>query len=157
MHTHTLKHVGQAHPGETIVTSDAADWAVLIGRIAMAVLFLWSGYGKIVDVPHTVANMAAHHMPMANVLVWGAIAVEVLGGLMLLVGFKARWAALVLAVYTMAAALIFHNFWAAPADQAMNQMINFMKNVAITGGLLYAFGLGAGRFAVDHPREAIAA
>src|SRR5438046_5535405 len=100
MHTHTLEHLERTHTDETIVTSGAADWAVLFGRIALAVLFLWSGYGKITDVSHTVANMTAHHMPMANVLVWGAIAVELAGGLMLALGIKARWAALALAAYT---------------------------------------------------------
>ena|SRR5438552_4080456 len=150
MHAHTLNTRDRGRTTETVIyTSDVADWAVLIGRVALAILFLWSGYGKITDVAHTVSNMTAHHMPMANVLVWGAILVELVGGAMLLVGWKTRWAALALAAYTMVAALIFHNFWAAPADQAMMQTIQFMKNVAITGGLLMAYGFGAGRYAIE--------
>jgi putative oxidoreductase len=126
-----------------------ADWTALLGRIALALLFLWSGYGKLADIPNTVGYMNAYHMPMANVLVWPAALLELVGAAMLLAGWKARWAALALAAYSIVSAAIFHNFWAAPPDQALNQTIHFMKNVAIVGGFLQVFAFGAGRYAVD--------
>jgi putative oxidoreductase len=68
---------------------------------------------------------------------------------MLAIGFKARWAALALAVFTLAAAILFHNYWAVEAAQKMGQEINFWKNVSITGGMLLAFAFGPGRYSVD--------
>jgi putative oxidoreductase len=62
---------------------------------------------------------------------------------------SARWAAAAMFVFTAAAALIFHNFWAVPADQAQNQMIHFMKNISILGGLLYVVVHGSGPLSVD--------
>jgi putative oxidoreductase len=93
--------------------------------------------------------MNAYHVPMANVLVWPAALLELVGAAMLLAGWKARWGALALAAFAIVSAAIFHNFWAAPPDQALNQTIHFMKNVAIMGGLLQVFAFGAGRYAVD--------
>ncbi len=68
---------------------------------------------------------------------------------MLALGWKARWAALVLIVFTVPATFIFHAYWGVPADQVMNQQIHFMKNLAIVGGLLSVFAHGAGRLALD--------
>ncbi len=133
----------------TAAGSSSATWAIAIGRIALALLFLWSAYGKLTDIAGTVAYMNAYHMPMAGVLVWPAALVELVGGVMLLAGWKARWAALVLAALTVVSAAIFHNFWAVPADEALNQSIHFMKNVAIAGGLLQVFGFGSGRYALE--------
>lgn len=130
-------------------TTQVADWTALLGRIALALIFLWSGYGKLADITGTVGYMNAYHLPMANVLVWPAALVELIGGIMLLVGWKARWAALALAAFGIVSALIFHNFWAVPPEQALNQTIHFMKNVAIMGGLLQVFAFGAGRYAIE--------
>ena len=77
-----------------------------------------------------------------------AIIVEVGCGLMLLVGFKARWAALALALFTLAAAFFFHNFWAMPVDQQMMQKLMFGKNLGIAGGLLAFAAFGPGGFSL---------
>lgn len=130
-------------------TAPFADGAALVGRIALALIFLWSGYGKLANIAGTVGYMNAYHLPMANVLVWPAALLELIGGLMLLAGWKARWAALALAAFSIVSALIFHNFWAAPPEQALNQTIHFMKNIAILGGLLQVFAFGAGRYAIE--------
>ena len=122
-------------------------WAALAGRIGLALIFLWSGYGKIMHVPETVGYMNAYHVPLASVLIWPAAIVELAGAAMLVSGWKVRGAALVLAAYSILSALIFHNFWAVPADQALDQTIHFMKNIAIVGGLLQVFAFGAGRYA----------
>ena len=126
-----------------------ADWVAVLGRIALALIFLWSGYGKLADITGTVGYMNAYHLPMANVLVWPAALLELVGAGMLLVGWKVRWAAIALAAFTIISAATFHNFWAAPPDQELNQTIHFMKNVAIMGGLLQVFAFGAGRYAIE--------
>ena len=126
-----------------------AAWAALVGRIGLALIFLWSGYGKIMHVQETVGYMNAYHLPLASVLIWPAVIVELVGAAMLVTGWKAREAALLLAAYTIVSAFIFHNFWAVPADQALNQTIHFMKNVAMMGGLLQICAFGAGRYAFE--------
>jgi putative oxidoreductase len=79
----------------------------------------------------------------------GAIAVELGAGLLLLVGYKARWAALAIFLFLIPATLIFHNFWASPPAEFRMQQINFMKNFAIMGGMLMVWAFGPGRFAFD--------
>jgi len=115
----------------------------------LAALFLWSGYGKLAHSAGTIGYMAAYGMPAADILVWPVALVEVLGGAMLLLGWKARWAALALIVFTLPATFIFHAYWSVPADQVMNQQIHFMKNLAILGGLLSVFAHGSGDHALD--------
>jgi len=123
--------------------------AALVGRILLAVIFIISGFGKITGYDGTAAYMAAKGMPMVSVLLPLTILTELGGGILLAIGYKARWAALALAGFTILAALIFHNFWAVEAAQKMAQQINFMKNVAITGGMLVVFAFGPGRYSVD--------
>lgn len=78
-----------------------------------------------------------------------AIVVELGAGLMILLGFKTRWAALALALFTLASAVFFHNYWAVPEAQQMMQTLMFNKNIAITGGLLILAAFGAGAFSLD--------
>ena len=127
------------------------DWASLIGRFGLAALFLWSGYGKLVYMDGNVGYMKAYAMPAADLLIWPVLLVELAAGAMLLIGWKARWAALVLALFTVPATFIFHAYWGVPADQVMNQQIHFMKNLAILGGLLSVFAHGPGHYALDRP------
>jgi putative oxidoreductase len=129
-------------------TAEMADWVSLVGRLALAALFLWSGYGKLVSIDGNVAYMQAVGLPAAGLLIWVALLVELLGGAMLLTGWRARWAAAVLALFTVVATFLFHAYWNAPADQALNQQIHFMKNIAIIGGLLVVVAHGAGRYAL---------
>lgn len=134
------------------VSSRAApslEWAYVLARIGLALLFLWSGYGKLMDVSSTASYMAKAGMPMPEVLVWPAVLIELIAGAMLVVGFKVRWAAVALIVYTIIATFYFHAFWAIPADQMRMQQIQFMKNIAIIGGLLAVLAHGSGRYAID--------
>ena len=123
--------------------------AALAGRILLAVIFLISGFGKIGGFEGTAGYIASKGLPMPQVVTALTIVVELGGGLLLAIGYKARWAALALAVFTLLAAIIFHDFWAAEAAQKMNQQINFLKNLAITGGMLMVFAFGPGRYSVD--------
>src|SRR5260221_12584627 len=131
------------------MTASTQDNVALVGRILLALIVVISGFGKITGVDGTVGYIASKGLPMAQLVAIGTIAVEIGGGIMLAVGFKARWAALALAVFTLLAAIIFHNFWAAEAAQKMAQQINFMKNISITGGMLMVFAFGPGRLSVD--------
>lgn len=125
------------------------DWACLIGRVAMGALFLWSGFGKLAHMAPTVANMQAHGMPAADLLVWPVAFFELAVAAMMLAGWRIRWAALGMLAFTLFATLIFHAFWSVPPGQVASQQIHFLKNLAIMGGLLFAFAHGAGRIAMD--------
>ena len=113
----------------------------LIARILLSAIFIHSGFGKIMAYAATQAYMEQHGVP--GVLLPVVIAVELLGGLAVLFGIWSRYAGLILALFTLAAAAVFHNNF---SDQM--QMINFMKNVAMAGGLLLLFANGSGPYAV---------
>ncbi|MCC7039124.1 MAG: DoxX family protein [Burkholderiales bacterium] len=125
------------------------DLAALVGRILIAILFIPAGWGKITGFAGTAGYIASKGLPLPSVATVLAILIELGGGLLLVVGYKTRWAALALLVFVLATALVFHPFWNAPADQAMATSINFWKNVAIMGGVLYVWAFGPGRIAID--------
>lgn len=125
------------------------DWGSALGRVAIAALFLWAGYGKLAYMDGNVGYMKAYGLPAPELLIWPALLVELVGGALLLVGWKARWVALALIAFTIPATFIFHAYWAVPADQMLNQQIHFMKNLAILGGLLGVFAHGSGRIALQ--------
>ena len=121
----------------------------LIGRILIAALFIPAGISKIGGFEGTVGYIASVGLPLATLGAVIAILVEVLAGAALLVGYRTKQAALVLALFTLAATVLFHNFWAMPADQAFMQQLMFMKNIAVVGGLLVIAALGGGAWAVQ--------
>ncbi|HSI22441.1 MAG TPA: DoxX family protein [Methylophilaceae bacterium] len=121
----------------------------LIARILIALIFILSGFSKITGFDGTVGYIASKGLPLPQLLAIGAILVELGGGLMLVLGWKARWAAAAMLIFTALAALIFHNFWAMPPDQMQNQMIHFMKNLSIIGGLLYVVVHGSGQLSLE--------
>ncbi len=125
------------------------QFAPLLGRALIALLFIPAGIGKIAGFQGTAATIASKGLPLPELAAAGTIVVEIGVALALLVGFKARWAALILALFTVAAAVLFHNFWALSADQQMAQQINFFKNLAIAGGLLFVVAYGAGPKSLD--------
>ena len=121
----------------------------LAGRILIALIFVVAGIEKITDFAGTVGYIAGKGLPLPHLAAIGAIVVELGGGIMLVLGWRARWAALALFVFTAFTALVFHNFWAMPADQAANQMVHFLKNISIMGGLLYVMACGSGSMSLD--------
>lgn len=127
-------------------TSDALS---LIGRIFLTVIFLVSGFGKIGGFEGLVGQIASKGFPVPEVFAIATVVIELGAGLMLVFGWKARWAAFLLAVFTAIVSLFFHNFWAMPEAQKMMQQIQFMKNLALIGGLLMVMAFGPGRLSID--------
>jgi putative oxidoreductase len=125
------------------------DWAALLGRILLALMFVISGYGKLTGFDGTAGYIASKGLPMPQVLAAVAVLIELGAGLAIIIGWKTRWAALAFIVFLIVISPIFHNFWAAPAEQMMAQQINFMKNLTILGGMLVLFAFGPGRYSVD--------
>lgn len=126
----------------------------LIGRILIAFIFVFSGFGKITGFDGTVGYIASKGLPLPQLAAIASIIVELGGGILLVIGWKARWAAAAMLIFTGMAALFFHNFWAVPADQAQNQMIHFMKNISMMGGLLYVVVHGSGPISVGGENKA---
>ena len=124
----------------------------LVGRLLLALLFLPAGLSKISGFAGTVGYIASKGMPMPTAATVIAIVVEVVAPLALIAGFGTRWAALVLAGFTLVATFIFHNFWAMPAEQVMMQQLMFFKNIAVVGGLLMLAAHGAGAWSMDAKR-----
>jgi len=122
-----------------------------LGRLLLASLFLLSGFGKIADPAGTMGYISSVGLPFPHLTYAIALAVEIAGGLALVVGFQTRAVALVVAVYSVVAAVAFHrNF----AD--LNQMVHFLKNIAIAGGLLQVIAFGAGALSIDARRSSSA-
>jgi len=94
--------------------------------------------------------MAAKGLPLVPVLLGGAILFEIVGGLSIVVGFKARIGAAMLIVFLIAATVIFHNFWSYEGPQQQDQLIDFMKNLAILGGLIQITAVGPGPWSIDN-------
>lgn len=116
----------------------------LIGRALIALLFIPAGYGKIAGFAGVSGYIASKGVPMPEVAAAIAVAAELGLGLLLLVGFQTRWAALLLAIFTAVITFIFHAFWADPAQSQA-----FFKNIAVVGGLLTITAWGAGAWSVD--------
>ncbi|WP_280141474.1 DoxX family protein [Bosea lupini] len=118
------------------------DAAKLIGRILLALMFVLAGWSKISGYAGTQAYMASAGVP--GILLPLVIIVELIGGLMIVVGFKTRLVALALFAFTIVASVLFHMNWAQPMQQLL-----FMKNLAVAGGFLVLFAAGAGAYSVD--------
>ncbi|MGP5213465.1 DoxX family protein [Psychrobacter immobilis] len=114
-----------------------------IGRLLLSMIFIFSGFTKITGYAATQGYMEAMGVP--GMLLPLVIAVELLGGIAILLGFKARLVAIVMAGFSVVSALLFHQFW---IDES--QMNPFMKNIAMAGGFLMIFAHGAGAYSIDN-------
>lgn len=121
----------------------------LAARVLLALLFVPAGFGKIAGFAGTAGYISSVGLPLPQLGAVIAIVVELGLGLALLVGFKTRISALVIAVFTVAAGVFFHAYWSMPAEQVMINQIMFMKNIAIAGGLLALVAFGPGALSVD--------
>ncbi|ABI91630.1 DoxX family protein [Burkholderia ambifaria] len=125
------------------------DELLLAGRVLMMILFVLFGWQKLNGFSGTVAYMASTGAPSPELSAVIAVAVELVGGALIAVGFYTRPLALVFAVYTLATALIGHRYWALQGMDQYLAMINFYKNISIIGGLLLLAVTGPGRYSFD--------
>jgi putative oxidoreductase len=118
--------------------------SAVTGRVLMSAIFLVSGAGKLAAPAATLATIEAAGLPLPPFAYAAATLVEVVGGLLLIAGYRTRLVALILAAFAVATAVTFH---AALGDQ--NQMFHFLKNLAMAGGLLQVAAFGGGPFSLD--------
>ena len=121
----------------------------LVGRILLAAIFVIAGFNKIGGFDGVAGYIASKGLPMPQVLAALTIALELVGGIMLVVGYKVRWVALAFFLWLIPTTLIFHKFWGIDAAQVQNQMNHFLKNVAIMGGMALVMAFGPGAYSVD--------
>jgi putative oxidoreductase len=124
----------------------------LAGRLMISAIFISSGLSKFGAHAAMSGYAASKGLPAADLGIWVAAAIEVFGGLAILLGFQTRIAAWVLFLYLIPTTLIFHNFWALQGMERMDNQIHLFKNVAIMGGLLFVATFGAGAYSVDAAR-----
>jgi len=125
----------------------------LAGRILLALIFVISGYNKLVGFDGTVGYIASKGLPLPQLAAAAAITIELIGGILLVIGWQTRWAATAIFLFLIPTTLIFHPFWAVAAGKQM-EMIQFMKNLCIMGGMLYVMAFGAGPLSVDNRKRA---
>jgi putative oxidoreductase len=142
----------------------------LVGRILLCAIFLMSGAGNIMQFKDLTGKaMPGVGIPQPQVMLAGAIAFRIVGGVSVVIGYKARVGALLLAVFLVLATIYFHDFWNFTEDRVKQQnpaltdeaakaqakkehdeqMINFLKNAALLGAMLFIMANGAGRWSVD--------
>ena len=122
----------------------------LVGRILIGLIFLVAGVRKVIGFAGAVAYLTKLGFPAPEVMAVIAIIIEIVGSILLIVGWRTRWAAWLLVLFVVVAAFAAHRFWEiSDAGQFYNQMNHFLKNVAIVGGLLYVATFGPGSASVD--------
>ena len=131
------------------VAAAATDLWLLIGRVLLGWLFLYSGYTKIMNMAGAVAYLTNLKAPMPEVLVYFSVTAEFGLGILLVLGLATRYAAVLGMVFMIVATALAHRYWEYPAAAVVPQFTNFIKNVAIFGAMFYVFVTGPGRFSVD--------
>ncbi len=132
--TQILRQVSEA--GD-VPAAHTRNYGLILGRAALSFIFILSGFGKIFSFAGTAGYMESKGFFLAPFFLVAAILIEVLGGLSVLTGYKIKWCALALIVFLIPASLIFHNFWTLEGAAQQQEMISFLKNISILGGLVY--------------------
>jgi putative oxidoreductase len=130
--------------------TDLYKYAAPVARVLLALMFIMSGLQKLGDIPGTIGYIQYGGLP--GFLIYPTILLEVGGGIALAVGYQARLAALLLAGFSLLAGVLFHLIPSGSAEGAMAQMqmIMFLKNVSIAGGMLMVVSMGAGAYSLDN-------
>jgi len=134
------------------LTESEQEQSILLpffGRVFMSVIFIVSGFSKVVGYNAAVQYAKSHGMPVATGAISGAIFIELIGGGMILLGFRTRLAALIVCLFLVPTTFVFHNFWAYSGAEAQDLMFHFLKNLAIAGGLLMVAGYPHQPFSID--------
>ena len=137
----------------TALCEAVKTYGPLAGRLLLALIFVISGYNKLVGFDGTVGYIASKGLPLPQLAAAAAITIELIGGILLVIGWQTRWAATAIFLFLIPTTLIFHPFWAVAAGKQM-EMIQFMKNLCIMGGMLYVMAFGAGPLSVDNRKRA---
>jgi putative oxidoreductase len=132
-----------------VSTADRQPSLLLLARVFIASLFLVAGTRKLLTYAATVGYMAKLGFPAPGVAAAVAIVIELGASLMLLTGWRTRWAAWILVAFVAVATAMAHRFWEFDQAQFGNQLNHFLKNVAIIGGLFFVATFGPGRMALD--------
>ena len=126
----------------------AKQYGPLFGRVLLANIFIVAGFNKIIGFAGTAGYMASKGLPMPEALLVLTITVELGGGLMVLLGWQARWGALAIFLWLIPVTLIFHAYWDLEPAQMVEQQRHFMKNLAVMGGMMYIVAFGPGAFSL---------
>jgi len=121
----------------------------LVARWCIAAVFIFAGAGKFIFFDQTAAYMASKGFTAIPMFLFGAALLELIGGLLLILGYKTRLGATILLLFLIPTTLIFHDFWNIVGDERALQQIMFLKNLAIFGGLLYILCDGPGGISID--------
>ena len=125
-------------------THAAKDYLPALARLLLCSLFIWDGVVQLRDPAGTMTYFTSLHIPVPQITVWVSIAVHLLGGIGILLGFMTRWAAALLILLCLGTAFGVH----LPSGD-MENMMHFYKNLVMAGGLLYVIAFGPGAFALD--------
>jgi putative oxidoreductase len=125
------------------------DEGLLIARILLAVLYLVFGWGKLTDYSGTVVYMTQTGAPLPPIAALIAMVIEFFGGIALVLGVWTRPVALLIAFFNIIAALIGHRYWMMTGYEHFMNMINFYKNISLTGGFFLLYVTGAGKYSID--------
>jgi putative oxidoreductase len=136
------------------MSSSALSFVAPLGRLCLSLIFVASAVGKMADWETPARMIADKGLPAPDAFLSMAIVLEFVGGVLVLLGFNARFGAVALLLFLVPVTLIMHNFWSVQdAAARQEQMINFMKNVSIAGGVLIVLALGPGPYSIDHRRQ----
>ncbi len=130
--------------GRGTVMKQSKDLVLLVARILMCSLFIWDGTLQLRNPAAAAGYFDSVGVPLADVAVWPSIALHLLAGAAILIGFKTRWAAALLALFCLATAFGVH----LPAGD-LDNMTHFYKNLVMAGGFLYVMTFGAGALSLD--------
>jgi putative oxidoreductase len=136
--------------------------AYALGRIFVPIVFIWEAIQKLLDINRFAKLLADSRVPVPDeitpylggmskytAVAWALAVLEFVCGIMILIGFKARWAALFLVVFTAGAIFFVHNFWEMTGDAYEQNQIQALKNLSIMGALLLIVAVGSGPHSVD--------
>jgi putative oxidoreductase len=125
------------------------DALLLLGRIAIAAVFIPAGFSKLTNLAGFAAGLEGRGVPMSSILAPLGAAIEFFGGLAVLLGIHVRLAAVLMVLFTVAATVIAHRFWEFEGAARQTQQSQFLKNLAIVGGYLFLIVTGGGRYCLD--------
>jgi putative oxidoreductase len=123
------------------------------GRVLLTLIFLFAAAGKLLDFHGTAQDLGSRGVPFPEVALASAIALESVGALLILAGFHARLGALLLILFLVPTTLVMHDFWASEGNQRIADLLQFLKNLAILGGLLLVGAYGGGAWSLDVVRR----